>query len=83
VAQAPPVVTKPLLVPGAHGGWLHERQGLLPAGPQTRPPDPEESAGGMETGPRYGALIDGHLVAEGDDCTLQSKTRAEQRRQQC
>jgi hypothetical protein len=37
----------------------------------------------METRTRYGALIDGHLMAEGDDVKLQSKTRAEQRHQQC
>jgi hypothetical protein len=81
LAQAPPMVTKSLLLPGDHGAGLHKRQGMLPAGPQTRQPDPEETVGGMEPGPRYGALIDGHLVAEGDDFKLQSKTRTEQSRQ--
>jgi hypothetical protein len=31
----------------------------------------------METRTRYGSLIDGYLVAEGDDFKLQNKTRAE------
>jgi hypothetical protein len=48
-----------------------------------RQPDPEEPVGRAETGPRYGALIDGHLVAEGNDFKLQSKTRAEQCHQKC
>jgi hypothetical protein len=33
--------------------------------------------GGMETGTRDGPLIDGDLVAEGDDFKLQSQTRTE------
>jgi hypothetical protein len=56
---------------------LDKRQGVSPAGPQTRQPDPEETVGGMETGTRDGPLIDGDLVAEGDDFKLQSQTRTE------
>jgi hypothetical protein len=77
------LVTDSVLFHGRYGAGLHKRQGVLPAGPQTRQPHPEETVGGMETGPRYGALRDGHLVAKGNDFKLQSKTRAEQRRQKC
>jgi hypothetical protein len=38
---------------------------------------PKETAGGMETGTRDGPLIEGDLVAEGDDFKLQSQTRTE------
>ena len=71
------MITETLLLPGEYGAGLDKRQGVLPARPQTRQPDPEETVGDMETRTRYGPLIDGHLVAEGNDFKLQRKTRAE------
>ena len=49
LAQAPPVVTEPSLLPGDESSRLHERQSFLPSGPHAREPRPQQS---VRTAPR-------------------------------
>jgi hypothetical protein len=49
---------------------LHERECVLPSGPQAGKPDPEQPVHGLDARPWYGSLVDGHLMAEGQDFQL-------------
>jgi hypothetical protein len=65
VAQEPPVVPKALPVPRNDRARQDERQGLLPARPQPREPDPARATRGREPRAWGGLLVGSKLMPQG------------------
>ena len=64
LTQAPPVVSKALLLPGDDRPGLDERQDRLPARPEPREPRPEQAVGRMKTRAMSSLLINRQLVPQ-------------------
>src|SRR5712691_8822410 len=60
LAQAPPVRTEALPLPGNHRAGLDKCEHVLPPGPEPREPDPEETISWVEPRARHRLLVDGH-----------------------
>jgi hypothetical protein len=60
------MIAKALALPRDHGPGLDERQGSLPARPQTRQPPPEQTIGWTEVYAMDRALIHGELMPQRD-----------------
>ena len=65
LTQAPPVVTKALLLPGDHCAGLDECQGIAPARPEPRQPRPEQAIGRTKARAINGLLVDRQLMPQG------------------
>jgi hypothetical protein len=64
------MVPESFLLPGNDGARLDEREHLLPARPQSREPDPEETVGRMQRWARTALFIDRELMAQGNKFQL-------------
>jgi hypothetical protein len=64
LASSPPVLTTSSPLPGDHDAWLDERQGILPARPQTGQPGPERAIGQPEPWATDGLLVHGDLMPQ-------------------
>jgi hypothetical protein len=72
-----PVVSEPAALPGDHRARLDEHERVPPAGPGPREPCPEKAVGDLDAGSVASALVDGELVAQGEDLDLECGPRAE------
>jgi hypothetical protein len=77
VREASPVVAESAPLPGDDGAGLHEDEDTSPAGPGSGEPGPEEAVGDVDPGSSVAALVDGELVAQGEDLELEGDPRAE------
>jgi hypothetical protein len=71
------VVTEPAPLPGDDRGRLNEDQGTAPACPGPGEPCPEEPIGELGASTRVAPLVDGELVAQGEDFDLEGEPPAE------
>jgi len=76
--QPSPVFAEPPPFPRDHGLGLHENQGALPIGPDSREPSPEQPVSGLQARSGISPLIDRELVPEGEDLDLQGEPGTEQ-----
>jgi hypothetical protein len=79
LAQPGPVCPEPFPLPGNDRPWLHNDEGVPPAGPGVGEPRPEQAIRRLEPRPSSAALVDGELVPEREDLELQRAPGAEAR----
>jgi len=79
LAQAPPVRTEALTLPGNNRAGLDKCERVLPPGPEPREPDPEETISRVEPRARHRLLVDGHLMPECEVFQTERSTRSEKR----
>ena len=80
--QPSPVIPEATPLPCDHGPRFDDDKGILPSGPDSREPRPEDSVGRPETGTDRAALADGELMAEGEDLDLQRSSGTEDGREE-
>ena len=71
------MVPESFLLPGNDCARLDEREHLLPAEPQPREPDPEETVGRTQRWARAALFIDRELMAQGDEFQLHGESGPE------
>jgi hypothetical protein len=64
LTQAPPIVTKALLLPGDHRAGLDKGQGIAPARPEPSQPRPEHPIGRTEARAINSLLVDRQLMPQ-------------------
>src|SRR5262245_27589353 len=70
LTEPSPMVPESFLLPSNDRARLDEREHLLPAGPQPREPDPEETVGRPQHWARAALFIDRELMTQGDEFQL-------------
>ena len=60
-----PVLTKPTPLPPQDSVRSHDYEGLLPPGPDSGQPDPEEAINSAEGRPRHRSFVHGELLTQG------------------
>jgi hypothetical protein len=60
-----PVLTKPTPLPPQDSVRSHDYEGLLPPGPDSGQPDPEEAVNSAEGRPRHRSFVHGELLTQG------------------
>ena len=73
------MVSESHLLPSQYGARLNELQSILPAPPQERQPDPEESIRGTQIGTLDGSLLDEKLMPQRDVFEAEGVVRSETR----